>query len=167
MKNILLGKVKARSNMEREGMTHMLLRKVVVSIIGVLAVTAFAGDTAFAGSAGSNFDQSASLRLTSSEFSNLATETKAASDLEVVIVTSDPPSAGSDIANPSGDLADSAATIRSSGGPPTVDRSIDSPFDEKKKKKERFQREEVERGSEEDEDEDEERRLEEEEEEQE
>ena len=163
MKNILLGKVKARSNMEREGMTHMLLKKVVVSIIGVLAVTAFAGDTAFAGSAGSNFDQSASLRLTSSEFSNLATETKAASDLEVVIVTSDPPSAGSDIANPSGDLADSAATIRSSGGPPTVDRNIDSPFNEQKK--ERFQREEVERGSEEDEDE--ERRLEEEEEEQE
>ena len=161
MKKMLLGKVKARSNMEREGMTHMLFRKVAVSIIGVLAVTAFAGNTVLAGPAGSNFDHSAS----SSELPILATETVAASDLEVVIVTSDPPSAATDIANPLGDLGESAATIRSFGGPPAVEMNIDSPFVEKKRKRRRFEREAVERGSEEDEDE--ERRLEEEEEEQE
>lgn len=163
MKDMLLGKVKSRSNLEREGMTHMLFRNVVVSILGVLAVTAFAGDTVLAGSAGTNLDQSASLRLTSSELPVLATETVAASDLEGVIVTSDPPSAGTDIGNLFGDLPVSDATIRSSGRPPAVDRNIGSPFDEKKRKKRRFEKDEVERGFE---GEDEERRLEEEEEDQ-
>ena len=67
MKKILFGKVMARSNSERgaRGMNHMLFRKVVVSMLGVFAVTALAGGTVLAGSAVTNVDESASLRLAS------------------------------------------------------------------------------------------------------
>ncbi len=67
MKKNLFGKDKARSNEERgeRGMKHMLFRNVIVSIMGVVAVTAFGGGTVIAGSAVPSVDESASLRLAS------------------------------------------------------------------------------------------------------
>ncbi len=67
MKQRLMGKVKARPNSGRggRGMKYMLFGKVVMAMLGVLAVAVFAGGTVFAAPAEAIVDESASLRLAS------------------------------------------------------------------------------------------------------
>lgn len=146
MKKILFGKVMARSNSERgaRGMNHMLFRKVVVSMLGVVAVTALAGSTVLAGSAVLDIDESASLQLTSAELPGLVAGTLAASDLQRLIVAGPLSDAGTSIADLFGGPPDSDGTVRFSGKRPGDLRKFDEDEDEDR----RLEEEEEEQASE-------------------
>ena len=149
MKKILFGKVMARSNSERgaRGMNHVLFRKVVVSMLGVVAVTALAGGTVLAGSAVLDIDESASLQLASAEPPALVAGTLAASDLQRFIVAGHLSGAGTDIADPSGGPPDSDDTVRSSRKRPRDLRRFDKDEDEDDEHR-RLEEEEEEQASE-------------------
>ncbi len=95
-------------------MKRMSLGNVVVSMLVVLAATAFAGDTVLAGSAGPDVDESASLQLASAELPALVAGTLAASDLQRLIVAGPLSDVGTNIADPFGGPPDSDDTVRSS-----------------------------------------------------
>ena len=92
----------------------MPLGNVVVSMLVVLAATAFAGDTVLASSTGPDVDESARLQLSSAEIPALVTGTLAASDLQRFIVADPLSHAGTNIADPFGGPPDSDDTVRSS-----------------------------------------------------
>ncbi len=67
LRKLVTGRIRALLIEERgaRGMNHILLGKIVMSILGVLAVAMFAGGTVSAGPAEVIVDESASLRLAS------------------------------------------------------------------------------------------------------
>lgn len=125
-------------------MKRMPLGNVVVSMLVVLAATAFAGDIVLAGSAGPDIDESASPQLICAELSALVAGTLAASDMQRFIVASPLSDAGTNIADPLGGPPDSDGAARSSRKRPGDLRKFDKDEDEDR----RLEEEEEEQASE-------------------
>ena len=128
-------------------MKHMPLGNVVVSILGVLAVAVFAGDTVLATSASPDVDESANLQLTSAELPALVAGTLGASDPQRLIVAGSLSHAGTNIADPSGGPRDSDDTVRSSRKRPRDLRRFNGDEDEDDEHR-RLEEEEEEQASE-------------------
>ena len=109
-------------------MKRMPLGNVVVSMLVVLAATAFAGDIVLAGSP--DVDESASPQLTAAELPALVAGNLGASDLERLIVAGPLSNAGTNIADPFGGPPDSDGTARSSRKRPGDLRRFDKDEDE-------------------------------------
>ena len=125
-------------------MKRMSLGNVVVSMLVVLAATAFAGATVLASSAGPDVGESASLQLTSAELPALMAGTFAASDSQRLIVAGPLSNGGTNIADPLGSPPGSDGTARSSRKRPGDLRNFDKDEDEDR----RLEEEEEEQASE-------------------
>ena len=119
--------------------------KVVMAILGVLAVAVFAGGTVFAGSAGPDVvDESARLQVTSAELPTLVAGTLGASDPQKFIVAGPLSDAGTNIADTFGGPPDSDETVRSSRKRPRDLRRFGEDEDDEHR---RLEEEEEEQGS--------------------